>query len=135
MKQVNHWVSRFVATLLALSIPMQAFANCDFKTGIEKMQDGRYAYTLDCHKAVGKLVADSKDKDDQIAALSKTIDLKDLGLKTQEQRAQLWMDTSLKLEDRVNQMEAMRSTNNFLYFGLGIVVTGAAVWGASQLRR
>lgn len=135
MRQVNRLVSKFVAVLLITIAPLQALAECDFSTGIEKMADGRFAYSAECHKKVGKLVADSKDKDDQIAALSKTIELKDLGIRTQEQRAQLWMDTSFKLEDRVNQMESMKSTNQWLYFGIGVLTTGLAVWGAGQLRR
>lgn len=128
-------LSKLAASLLILTISTQALAECDFSTGIEKLPDGRYAYSVDCHKQVGKLVADGKDKDDQIAQLTKTIQLKDLGIQTQETRAQLWLDTSMKLEDRVNQMDAMKSTNQWLFFGLGVLTTGLSVWGAGQLRR
>lgn len=81
------------------------------------------------------MVQDLKDREEQVASLNKTIELKDLAIKTNEQRAQLWMDSSLKLEDRVNQMEAMRSTNSWIYFGLGVAATSLSIWGASQLVR
>lgn len=135
MKPVQLYLSKLIAIVLVASVPLQAVAECDFTTGIEKMADGRYAYSASCHRAVGKLVQDGKDKDDQIAALNKTVELKDLGIRTHEQRAQLWMDTSMKLEDRVNQMDTMKSTNQWLFFGIGVLTTGAAVWAASQLRR
>jgi hypothetical protein len=120
--------------MMVASVTAQA-ADCDFSTGIQKLDDGRYAYSVDCHKKVGKMVADEKDRQEQLA--QKDIQLKSLGtqLEYQDKRVQLWMDTSNKLEDRVNQMEALKSRNQWLFFGLGIVVTGAAVWGAGQLNR
>jgi hypothetical protein len=122
----------FLATSHILAV--SAYGECDFATGIEKLSDGRFAYSSDCHKRVGKLVEDIKDKDEQITSLTKTIDLKNIQIQVQEQRAQLWMDTSMKLEDRVNAIDRMKSTNQWLYFGLGVVTTGLAVWGAGKLR-
>lgn len=135
MRQVNRLLSKFVAIALIASIPLQAMADCDFSTGIEKLPDGRFAYSSECHKKVGKMVADEKDRQEQLA--QKEIQLKDLGvqLDAQVKSRQLWMDTSMKLEDRVNQMETMKSTNQWLYFGIGVLTTGLAVWGAGQLRR
>lgn len=122
--------------LVALT-PVSARGACDFTlgAGVERLADGRYAYSTDCHKAVGKLVLDAKDHEEEKLALRKTIDLKDLGLKTQEQRAQLWMDTSLKLEDRVTQMEQWKSTNQWIFFGLGVLTTGVAAWAVGQAVR
>jgi hypothetical protein len=77
---------------------------------------------------------DLEDREAQVQALTKSIELKDLAIKTHEQRADLWMNTSFKLEDRVNTIERYNDTNKWLYFGLGIVVTGLSVWGAGQLR-
>lgn len=128
-------VKNLVSSLLILSVlSSPAYAECDFSKDIEKLPDGRYAYSVDCHRHVGKMVEDLKDKDDQIAGLTKSISLKDLAIQTNEQRASLWMDTSLKLENRVNTMESMKSTNQWLYFGLGVLGTSLAVWGASKLR-
>lgn len=126
---------RVSSLLLILALASPAHAECDFSTGIEKLADGRFAYSSECHKKVGKMVADEKDRQEQLA--QKDVQIKNLGvdLGIQQQRAQLWMDTSLKLEDRVNQMETMRSNNNLLHFILGVATTGVAVWGAGQLRR
>ena len=135
MKRVNQ--SRFkifgITFLVVALLPLRALAECDFST-IEKLSDGRYAYQKECHQKVGKIVQDLKDREDQVAA--KDVQIKNLGvdLTVQEKRTQLWMDTSFKLEDRVNQMDSMRSTNQWLFFGLGILTTGFAVWGAGQLR-
>lgn len=117
------------------SAPLQAFAECDFSTGIEKLPDGRYAYSAECNKKVGKMVQDEKDRQEQIA--QKDVQLKDLGvqLDAQIKSRQLWMDTSTKLEDRVNQMETMKSTNQWLYFGLGVLTTGVAAWAIGQAGR
>lgn len=127
-------LSSLIALMMVASVTVQA-ADCDFSTGIEKLQDGRYAYSAECNRKVGKMVADEKDRQEQLQ--QKEIQLKSLGtqLEYQDKRVQLWMDTSNKLEDRVNQMDALKSRNQWLFFGLGIVVTGAAVWGAGQLRR
>jgi len=111
-----------------------AFAECDFFTGISKLSNGNFEYTAECHKKVGKTVADLKDREEQVAKLEKIIELKDLAINIQEKRADLWMNTSMKLEDRVNTIEQYKSTNQWLYFGLGVLVMGVAVWGAGQLR-
>lgn len=126
------------SALIFLSVagyPLQSLADCDFSTGIEKLADGRYAYSVECHKKVGKMVQDLKDRQDEVGKLNDSIKLKDLALTTQEQRANMWMDTSMKLEDRVNTIDKYNTTNHWLYFGLGVVFTGLSVWGAGQLRR
>lgn len=129
-------MKNLIAVLLIVShlFTVTAYAECDFATGIEKLPDGRFVYSKECHQKVGKMQADLKDREEQVAALTKTIDLKNLQIQTQEQRAQLWMDTSIKLEDRINTIDRMRSTNQFLYFGLGLVTAGLAVYGASKLK-
>lgn len=123
------------ASLMALAIVVSSSAkaaDCDFST-IQKQGDG-YLYSPECNRKVGKMVLDEKDRKEQVDKLNETIKLKDLSIDTNEKRAQLWMDTSLKLEDRVNTIDKMESTNKWLYFGLGVVVFGAAVWGAGKLR-
>lgn len=118
---------------LILIISNISYAECDFSTGIKKVDDG-YLYTTECHLKVGSLVKDNKNKDESIGQLNKAIDLKDLALTKADQRVQLWTDTSEKLETRVNTISELQNKNYFLYFGLGIVTTGLAVWGASKLR-
>lgn len=112
-----------------------AFAECDFSTGITPLGDGTFKYSGECHRKVGQLQQENKTKDAQLADLTKAIELKDLAISKADQRTQLWMDTSYKLEDRLNKIDELRSKNEVLYFALGVVFTGAAVWGASQLVR
>lgn len=121
--------------VLVLIAPGSTFADCDFATGIEKLPDGRYAYSVDCHKKVGKMVQDEEDRKVQVEALTKTITLKDLMLDTQEKRVEMWQNTALKQEERVNTIERMNDTNKVLYFVGGVVFTGLAVWAAGQLAR
>lgn len=119
--------------LLILCLSSQAAAECDFAT-VEKLQDGRYSYSLECHRKVGKLVADVKDREEQV--VQKDVQIRNLGvqIETHEKRAALWMDTSFKMEERVNQIERIKSTNQWLYFCLGVLTTGIAVWGAGHLK-
>jgi hypothetical protein len=125
-----------IAFLLAICMfANTAFADCDFSTGISPNQDGSYKYSKECHLKVGSLVQDNQTKDQQIDKLTKAIDLKDLALTKSDQRAQLWMDTSFKLEDDVQKMNRLKSDNQWIYFGLGVLTTFAAGYAAAQLSR
>jgi len=129
-------MKKLTSFFLTLSlISNLAFAECDFSTGIKSLPDGTYSYSAECHKRVGKMVLDLKDREEEVAKLNKTIELKDLALSTQEKRAEMWMGTSLKLEDRVNALDKSNSTTQWLFFGLGVLTMGAAVYGASRLVR
>jgi len=112
-----------------------AFADCDFKTGITPLGDGTFKYSGECHRRVGDLMQDNKIKESQISDLSKAIELKDLAISKADQRTQLWMDTSYKLEDRLNKIDDLRSKNNWMYFGLGALTILGAGYLASQLVR
>lgn len=121
------------SVMLACLVSTSALADCDFKTGIEKLPDGRFAYTPECHIKVGQMKQDLDTATQQVELYKKSIELKDLALGTAQTRIDLWQQTSFKLEDRVNAMEDLRSKNYVLYFGLGVLVTGLAVYGAGQL--
>lgn len=127
-------IRKLSSLVLILTLSSQALAECDFSTGITKTQSG-YVYSEECNRQVGKLVLDNKDKDSAIEYLNKTVTAKDLGLKIQEDRADKWMNTSLKLEDRVNEIDKVSSSNKELYFGLGVLTTVLAVFAASKIRR
>lgn len=129
-------MKRIVSLILMLCVLSNvAFAECDFKTGISPLSDGSFKYSEECHRKVGQIVQENKTKDAQIADLSQALTLKDLAIKKADDRAQLWMDTSLKLESNLSKIDELRSKNEVIYFALGVVFTGAAVWGASQLVR
>lgn len=130
------WLKHTIVLLLSTTVlfSSMAQADCDFSKGITDNGNGTYTYTKECNRAVGRLVFDNQDLQTENAALKRVITLKDLTITTESQRADLWMNTALKLEDKVNTIDRMNETNKWVNFGLGVVVTGLAVWGAGRLR-
>lgn len=123
-----------VSILLAVCIfSNAALADCDFSTGITPGPNKTFIYSEECHKKVGQMAQDLKTKDAQIADLNKAITLKDLALTKADERTQLWMDTSDKLQDRVTKIDEVYKKNEWLYFGLGVLTTFAAGYAAAQL--
>lgn len=120
---------------MALAYNPVAFADCDYSKDIQKNADGSYNYTKDCHLDVGKKVNALDKREQQVQLLEKTIELKDLALDKSYERIENFRESTYKLEDRVNAMEEMKKNNEILYFVLGIVVTGVAVYGAGQLHK
>jgi hypothetical protein len=125
-------VNKIICTILAaLMFCNVAYADCDFSTGVTKLSDGSYKYTTECHLAVGQLVQDNQTKTLQIADLKKAITLKDLALTEADQRTQLWMDTTFKLENNINKIDSYKNTNQWVYFALGaLTVIGAGMMAA-----
>lgn len=129
---MKHLVSLF---LLFSFVSNVALADCDFKTGIIPLSDGSYKYSADCHLRVGQLVQDNAVKDHQISDLTKAVTLKDLALQKSDDRANLWMNTSGQLEDRLTKVDSLEKKNSVLYVSLGVLGTVLAVWAAGQLRK
>ena len=127
-------MKKLLSVILAISLFSNvAMADCDFSTGVVKQADGSFLYTKDCHIAVGKMKQDLDVANKQVDLLNKAIELKDLAMSKSTERLNLWMDTSYKLEDRMNKIDQLERKNQWLFFGLGVVTTAAAVWGAGQL--
>jgi hypothetical protein len=123
------------AALIAISLSNVAMANCDFSSGITKNADGSFTYTRDCHLKVGEMKRDLEVANTQIGEYKKVIDLKDLALVKANERADLWMNTSFKLQDRMNVIDDMKSKNQWLMFGLGVLTTGVAAYALNQTLR
>ena len=109
-----------------------ALADCDY-TKIKDNGDGTYLYTKELHICVGKMKKDLDASNAQNASYMEAITLKDLALTKSDERVNLWRDSTFKLEDRMSTIDSLESKNKIIYFGLGILITGAAVWGAGQL--
>lgn len=125
---------KLVSLILAVAmISNTAFAECDFSRDVKELPSGSREYTKECHIKVGQLVQDNQVKDQQITDYKKAIELKDLAITKADQRAQLWMDTSLKLEDNIQRMDSIKSKNEWIYFGLGVLTMFAAGMAAAQL--
>ena len=129
-------MKRFLTSFLAICLfASTSFGACDFSTGITKQPDGNYLYTKECHVAVGEMKYDLGIKDKQLEEFRKAIGLKDTALALAEQRTQLWMDTSFKMNDRLNTIENMRSTNNWMYYGLGALTVLATGFMVAELNK
>lgn len=123
---------RVTSLLLALSLFSNvAFADCDYSK-IQKV-DGGYLYTKELHLCVGEMKQDLEIANQKVDKLTKAIELKDLTITKADQRADLWMQTSFKLEDRIQTIDSWRTTNNWLYFGLGVATMFAAAYAAGQI--
>lgn len=118
--------------LLFCTLSNVARADCDWSQ-IKKNNDNTYTYSQELNICVGNLVRDDAAKDISIADLNKVISQQNIALSKADARTQLWMDTSFKLEDKLNAVDSIYKKNEWLYFALGVVVTSAAVYGASKL--
>lgn len=122
----------FYIIILLSILSYSLFADtCDWSK-IQKNADGTYTYSKTLHVCVGQTVQDNKIKDEQVSKLTEAISLKDLAIQKADQRTQLWMDTSEKLENRMQKVDELVKGNERLYFILGVVTTGAAVFLAAK---
>lgn len=124
-----------ILVIISLLFPTMAFADCDFSTGITKGSNDTYVYTKECHVRVGQMVQDVKDKDTKVNDLLQAITLKDLAITAADKRAQLWNDTSIKLEERIQKVDSLTSSNGVLYFSLGVLTTIATAWAIARVTR
>lgn len=117
-------MNKFISFALICSLVSNlGFAECDFSKGITPLPNGNYEYSKDCHIRVGQLVQENATKDQQISDYIKAISLKDLAIKESDNRAQLWLTTSSDLENRIQKLDSMQRTNEFLYFGAGVLAS------------
>lgn len=128
------FTSLFLSSLL-IFCTQNSIAACDFSKDIKENLDGTYIYTRECHIEVGKRVKKLLLLDEQIVELEKTIELKDLALSKQKERADLWMNTSMQATEKLRLYDSTVGKENTLYFVFGIGVTILSVWAAGQLVR
>jgi hypothetical protein len=119
--------------VICLLMPRIAQADCDFSKGIKPGPSDTYIYTEDCHKKVGSLVKQNSNQAIAIQDLNKALTVKDLSLQQSDKRATLWNNTASDLENRLQKVDSLEKTNNWLYFGLGVLTTFAAGYAAAKL--
>ena len=112
-----------------------AHASCNVKTDIVKQANGTRIYSLDCHKMVGKLIQDEKDRKEQIEHLNKTISLKDLSLDLSDKRANLWQHEAENQYNLLQKHAKWRTYEKYIWFSGGIALTVLSVWAAGSLAR
>lgn len=124
-------LTRSIAFLLVCVISLQSFALCDSKD-IIKNENGTYTYSRDCHLEVGKTFKELELRKQQIDELKASLILKDSLTVKLEQQSQLWMDTSFKLNDKIQKYEQYKSDNQWVTFGAGVLTTVLAAWAVGQ---
>lgn len=112
-----------------------AEASCDYDKDIVENADGTFTYSAECHMEFGKTLDERDALLEELAALNETIEFKDEAIARLEERNQLWMETSDKLQDRVNAMETVTTWNKTGHFLLGVGATVLSVWAAGQLAK
>ena len=121
--------------LLVLFLSDTVMAACDFST-IKQLPDGGYEYSPALNICVGQLVQGSKMKDQQIADLTKAIDLKNLALTNADARTVLWQKSSDDEMDRLAKLSKDQKTNDWLIFSLGaLTVIGAGFMASSLIKK
>lgn len=124
----------FSFSIMTIMLTNIALADCDYSK-IVNNSDGTYTYSKELHLCVGTMRRDLGIAQQQITDLNQALTLKDLAIKKTEDRVNLWMDTSYKLEERVNKIDELQKKNEWLYFGLGVAATIGSGFMAAQLLR
>lgn len=123
-------IAAFLSVMLLSNI---AFADCDYSK-VQKV-DGGYLYTKELHLCVGEMKQNYEIEVQKTVKLTEALTFKDLALQKSNERTELWMQTSFKLEDRINTIDSLRGMNSTLYFTLGILTMFAATYAAGQVRK
>lgn len=126
-------MKKLVSVLAAVALFSNVcFADCKFNDLVHN-SDGTVTYSKADHLCVGQLVQDNTVKAKQVDDLNKAVQLKDLTITTADQRADNWMNTSLKLEANVQKMNSIQKDEFWIAFGLGVLATFAAGMATAQL--
>lgn len=127
-------MNKLICFLLTAVISTQSFALCDSKD-ITKNEDGTYTYSRDCHVEVGKTFKELEIRKQQVDELKASLILKDSLTIKLEQQTQIWMDTSFKLNDKIQKYEQYKSDNQWVTFGAGVLTAILAGWAVGQAAR
>jgi hypothetical protein len=123
----------FIACLTSILLLFSSvgLADCKWSEGVKEQADG-YLYTPECHKKVGKVVTDLEDREEQVNLLKEALTYQKEATEGERKRAELWRDTTFKLEDRMTTIERWKKYNDWMYFGFGVLVTGVSAWAIGQ---
>jgi hypothetical protein len=125
-------MKKLVAMIVLLVLSFNALADCNWATDIKPVSGG-FLYSKECHEAVGGLIQDNKRFQLEIGKLNESIATYDLALKKSEDRANNWMDASIKAQEQLQKFDHSIKLEGWLAFGAGVVFTSLAVFGAGYL--
>jgi hypothetical protein len=88
---------------------------------------------MECHKEVGRLVQSSDKSEQEIQALRKSIEFKDLAIKDADTRILLWKNESYHQLEILQKQEKNSKLENGLYFATGFLAVILGAWAAGQV--
>lgn len=122
-----------IKILISLCFFTNTVFACNFNTDIKK-QDGLYLYTVSCHKEVGKMYMDNKDLLKENEQLEKAYKNLKEDIRLSDKQMRLWRDETYEQHKRLMNVKNASDNEKWLWFGIGVLVMGGAVYGAGQLR-
>lgn len=129
---MTHINRKLLASVAAFAVFSSSALGCDFSKDIQPNPDGSYTYSRGCHIEVGKRVKKLSLMEQQVSELEKTIELKDIALSKQKQRADEWMDSSLVLNEKLQAYNYTTQKSNTLHFILGAATVILSAWAVGQ---
>ena len=138
---------------MVLLVNQTVLAACDWKTGITKLPNGNYSYSKECHGEVGiigkalkstkEALEERKKESEELRAevkelsaangkIKKSLELKDLALQRSDEIALKWRDETYNQHERLLKQQRYQKTNNWLYFGGGILAGFLSVYAAGS---
>lgn len=141
---------------MVLLLNQTVLAACNWSTDVVKVDTNTYQYTKECHGEVGvigkalnttkealeerkkeseALRAEIKELKEANNSIKKSLDLKDLALNKSDEIALRWRDETYNQHERLLKQYKYQKTNNWLFFGGGILAGFLSVWAAGNLRK
>ncbi len=126
-------MKNFLISLITITFVANPVLACNWSEDVSKNSDGSYNYTKECHIKVGEVVETNEIQKKQIENFNQIIDHKDNVIDLHRKRVKNWKETSKELEEHVNMLQATKGADDWVWFGLGVLATSAAVYGAGHL--
>lgn len=126
---------------LILVLNQTAFAADTCPEDIQVLNKGQVAncsgilLSPNASKQMDEAIADSKYFKEINLKLIERKELTDKQVSILDQRLQLYMNESTVLAKELSTRDSQSSFQKIMYFGLGVLATGIAVYGASRLDR
>lgn len=105
--------------LICIFIPYLLFAQCNWSE-IKETPEG-YLYNEKCHIQVGETVQENEN-------LKKKLELKDLVIKYEDERAELWKNRTFELEKK-------KDYPAYVLYGLGVITSFVSMWAVGQVMK
>jgi len=129
---------KYIISLILVISSIQGFGEC--KNSVELLEKGQIApctgllYSPNADKQAAQDNIDAKHYKDLSDLLYKRQELTTKDISILDQRLHLYMEQSNTLATQLHKKERDSEWQKFIYFGLGVLATGAAFYGVSHLK-